>query len=256
MITCKQFDELLIAGTPLPTEARQHLSQCPRCAALFRAQEHWSAAMQPSQPSAGLAKTANVILADLKPVRPLPGPAILMALLLLVVAVATALGIRWRGMEGFTLISQTGRIILYPLLIVGLFSLAYGIVRHMIPGSPVRFNISAVPGVLLLAFIAAVLALFHQHYNIDSFKVGSDCCLYGLLVAAFVTPFALLIARRGIWVDRPATARTLAGFAGAAGLFVLTVYCPVFDWRHVLPWHIGSVTLVILAGWLISKRLN
>lgn len=84
---------------------------------------------------------------------------------------------------------------------------------------------------------------------------GTACMQYGLIWGLVTAGALVLWLRRGA-PAQPGRAGLLTGVAaGSAGVFAVSLYCPLDGIIHIGIWHGLTVVLAGLAGWLAIPRL-
>lgn len=140
--------------------------------------------------------------------------------------------------------------ILQAVLGLGLIHLA---LREAVPGQALRAS-----HVVLAAFVAfamqasvAVISSRLSHFEYDPVQMfwkGSVCARTEAMLGIPALLLTIWLVFRAYPV-RPAIAGLLGGLG--AGLFadgVQHLHCPMGDFRHVIVWHVGGMTLLALLG--------
>jgi hypothetical protein len=252
-MSCKEIDAYL-AGDPnreLPLNLRDHVQQCSSCQALLKSLRTVPPVTESMVPKPGF--TAG-ILADLQPVRPLPGTAYLVLTCLVAALLVLSAGISMWGTRGWAAQTPAIRLFLFGAILAGVAGSAYGLALQMIPGSRRRIPIS-LPVVGALAIFAGTVLLTSQPSSGEDL-IDWICFRRGLLVAAVALPFLFMVIRKGALFDRFQTAVTLVAALSWISLLVLTMYCPLRTVHHVFLSHMGSTAVVMMAGIVIGKILR
>ena len=186
-----------------------------------------------------LARVNAAMGASLEPVRPLPHP---LALTALVAAICLAVGavggllLKPHGIEAMTWRQIA---VVFPVVVALAWLAARASVREIIPGSLRRMG----PGAILLACCAALAAAFaavFSDYHVERFvPQGLTCLKAGLGVAAPAALLMWLALRRGYAVNPAAAAAAVGTAAGLAGVGMLELHCVNFEVLHVLVWHVA-----------------
>ncbi len=251
-MNCRELDAFLEArgSQPLSETAERHLSTCAACRRLVAV---WESAR--SEPSFAPAESALPvgILEDLAPVRPLPRASLLMLSAIAAAALVCAVGIAFWGLAGWEAQTTVERVILFAAVAGALLASAYRLSMEMIPGSKPGFDWRWIEAGAFAAFLLTVLIAFHHLYSFDMRAIHGECFGRGLLTAAAVLPLLWLAIRRGAFLDQKKAAIAIAILISSAALLVLTVYCPILNWAHVLVAHVGAVAAVVVAGAIIGE---
>ncbi len=249
-----QHLDLSVPAAALSPEAQLHLSQCIVCQALFNAQPATTAPQSgPTQLSSGVLTS---VLADLKPVKPIPAPWQLAMAFTAVLAAVLALVTWLTGAAGFFALSATARMSMLSIIGVGALLLSFSLAQRMIPGSLQRVPVLQVALALAVAFIFVVSLMFHDVTDWKTLATQQVCLWLGLAAAAVTATLGSLVVRRGAWINRFATVVSIGALSGVSALLVLTVHCPILKATHILVWHGGAAAVAILAAWLAGRRLE
>jgi Negative regulator of sigma F len=238
-------------GAALSPEERLHLSECQVCQALYLAQPKPQAV--PTQLSSGV---LDAVLADLKPVKPIPGPGWLALVFTAILMAVLGLAIWRSGAAGFSALSPMARMLMLSIIGVGALLLSYSLAQRMIPGSLQRVPVLQVTLALAAAFVFVVALMFHDVTDWKTLAMQRTCLWFGIGAALITATFGTLVARRGAWINRAATVVSIGALSGVSALLVLTVHCPILKASHILVWHGGAAAVVILAAWLVGRRLD
>jgi hypothetical protein len=251
-MTCRDVNAFLdrAATSDLPPEILAHARTCAGCRRLL-------SVLQRTQPGAGGMASAEgripgEILADLKPVRPLPSGWMLLALWVGAAAVAGAVGIALWGLEGWQLQNGLERVPVFGALLIAIGVSAYGLAIQMAPGTQRRFSFFCAEITAFGVFAGTVAVAFHQRYSFALGPVNRGCFTRGLEISAITLVLVLPRMRRGVWLDRAGSALNIGAFVSSVCLLVLTLYCPVLNARHVFVAHLGAVAVVMLGSLLVS----
>lgn len=250
-MNCEELDAFLEqrGSKALSETAERHLSTCPACRRLVAV---WEAARP--EPSFAPAEFLPInVLENLAPVRPLPRTPLLMLAAIAAAALVCAVGIALWGLAGWEAQTIVERVILFGAVAAALFASAYRLSMEMIPGSKRGFDWRWIEAGAFAAFIVTVSIAFHHLYPFDMRAIHGECFGRGILTAAAVLPLVWIAIRRGAFLDRKNAAIAIAILISSAALLVLTVYCPILNWTHVLVAHVGSVAAVAAAGAIIGK---
>lgn len=217
------------------------------------------AARTPSDPDPRILRSITESFGpSFEPVRPLPSPWMMTAVLLIACAVVALAGAALKGFLGFEHMDLPMRIAVFPALGILALLAAGTLVLQMIPGSRRRISSG-----MLLAFaslgLAGAFALVFRDYQTDHFvSAGIPCLLTGLLFAIPAALLSWLVLRRGFAVNLVSAGCAAGTLAGLAGAGMLALHCPNFEAAHVLVWHTAVVPLSgalgAAAGWLLRLR--
>jgi hypothetical protein len=210
----------------------------------------------PAVSSALLASIAGSIKPSMLPVRPVLPAWLLTAGLIMVAAAVALAGAARAGLYGIERLTALERIVIFPVLVLLLWTSAAEFVASMVPGSRRRMH----PGVLLaiscLALLGVFAAVFRDYHTTHFVSAGIACLVTGLIHAIPVALLSWLLLRRGFAVN-PVAAGAVAGtLAGLAGVVMLELHCPNFQVLHVLVWHTAVVPVAGAAGALLAWALQ
>ncbi len=247
-MTCRDVDGMLISKRPraaIPPEMSAHIAGCDRCRRLIQALEH---APEAAPPPDRIGRIQSAILADLKPVKPLPSAGVLWVAFLLAVAVVAAIGTSVLGTAGWHALSTPQRVAIFATLAASAALLALSSGRQIVPGSMLRMG----PPVLVIAVLAVVTGIcaiaFRPHAEPTFVATGLVCLRIGLECAVAAAVLVWLVLRRGAILTPMLTGATAGALAGLSGLTVLEMFCPNLNRNHILAWHLGAVLASVLGG--------
>jgi hypothetical protein len=250
-MTCQDVNAFLDRGatSDLPPEVLAHAGTCDGCRRLLGIlQKQESGASEVK----GGVRIPEEILADLKPVRPMAAGWMLLAVWLGAAAVAGAIGVALWGLQGWLAQNPLERLLVFGSIVAAIGGSAYGLSVQMAPGTPRRFSFFGVEIAAFAVFAATVLVAFHHLYSFPLAPVSSSCFVRGLVISGITLLLVLPRMRRGVWLDRGATAINIGALISSVCLLVLTLYCPVLNARHVFVAHVGAVAVVMIASILVS----
>ena len=243
--------DFLAPGAMLSPEEQLHLSQCPVCQALYDAQPpHSSDSAQLSN------RVLTSVLADLKPVTPIPAPWLLATAFTTVLVAVLTLAVWLTGSAGFFALSAMAKMLMLSIIGVGGLLLSFSLAQRMIPGSLQRVPVLQVALALAVAFLFVVVLMFHDVTDWKTLAMQRTCLWLGIAAAAVTATLGSLVVRRGAWINRFATVVSIGALSGVSALLVLTVHCPILKATHILVWHGGAAAVSILAAWLVGRRLE
>ncbi len=250
-----QHLDLAVPAATLSPEAQLHLSQCLVCQALYNAQPAATPPHQ-SEPARLSNRVLTSVLADLKPVKPIPAPWLLATAFTAVLAAVVAVAVWFAGPAGFIALSATAKMLMLSILGVGALLFSFSLAQRMIPGSLQRVAVFRVALALAVAFILVVALMFHDVTDWKTLAMQRTSLWRGLAAAAVTATLGSLLVRRGAWISRFATVVSIGALSGVSALLVLTVHCPILKATHILVWHCGAAVVAILAAWLVGRRLE
>ncbi len=250
----RHLDFVATAASLSPDEQR-HLAQCPVCQALYNAQP--AATLVPESNTTRLSnRVLTSVLADLKPVKPIPPPWVLATAFAAVLIAVLALAVWLTGSAGFFALSAMAKMLTLSIIGVGALLLSFSLAQRMIPGSLQRVPVLQVALALAVAFIFVVALMFHDVTDWKTLAMQRTCLWLGLAAAIVTATLGSLVVRRGARINRFATVVSIGALSGVSALLVLTVHCPILKATHILVWHGGAVAVAILAAWLVGRRLE
>ena len=250
-MTCRDLDFLRLRDD-LPPAAQEHLSECPECRTL-----HAAVQMQSFAPPKELnAQVAALILAGLKPVKPLPNRAVLTFEVLLFSGLAVAAGAWYWGTAGWAELSRGQAAVMFALLGTGVLLVCDQMTRLMVPGAKMPVQPWMAVGLPLTTLLMAVLYLFPYESDPEFFATGLHCWLAGLICAGATAPFVLFSIRRSAGVTRVWHGAATGLVCGFAGLAMVEIACPLLERTHIIAWHMGAVLTAALTGVIASECWN
>lgn len=247
-LKCRDLDLLFApaATTPLPADVEEHLAGCERCRRLFTARSEEAAAM----PEDLTKHLRDQILADLKPVQPLPANRTLDLLFLGIASVGLLIGLLTLMPMGWQAMVLWQRALVIGSLCVGLASMSYLMTRLMVPGSKMAiapsFLLLAVPVLMLLSSLAAF------PFSPGTFESGAaiQCGLTTLVYSVPALVLSGFLLRRGASLDPRWSGAVMGLFAGSVGAVVLQLHCPVLEFSHTMAGHMLPALGLGVMGWL------
>jgi hypothetical protein len=251
-VTCSEAIWLLIArrGGELPPGVTGHLARCEFCQQLVRAYED---GREKAPAPAVLDRIKSVVLANLRPVTPLPSSRTLLgALFLLSLAVLDA-GTLWLGTRGWQALALAKKVSVFAPLLAGAYLLGLAVVRQMVPGDapttrPVAWSAAAYA--LLVTVVAAVFGRQREPLFVPN---GLSCFGPGVIYAASAALFVWLVIRRGAMLSGPLMGAMTGGLAGFIALAGIEIRCPNPNGNHILVWHLPLVLAGALGGVAVGE---
>jgi hypothetical protein len=248
-MNCGAIKELLSRGEPLTQRAQQHIASCRPCRTMLQA----LTVPQPAPEATHINRMQDLIIASLKPVRPLPSDRALTSLLLTIFVIFSLVGAIPVGYNGFHVLGAYQRLAYYGLILLCAAWFSIATVQQIIPGSKHRTNAIAtilVP-TLLLALLVSVL--FHN-FNFNRFvSLGMPCFRLGVVCAAISAALLYLLLRKGFFGSPIFAGATVGLFAGLVGIAVLALHCPIENSAHILVWHLGAMVLAGTGGAVVAE---
>jgi hypothetical protein len=218
-----------------PEEVDRILAQAAHCAA------------PPDISRRVIERVENVLLSDLRPVRPLAPPwASGTAFLILFAAVAAAAAAAL-GLHGVAVLGGEQRALIFPSLLLAALLAAAACVRQMRPAAGASLETMALV-VSALGFPALFWLLFRGYDTGNLVSEGVPCLIAGMSVAIPTGILAALVLRRGFVMDWSRAGLAAGTLAGLAGLAMLELHCPNLKAIHVIVWHVGVVVFSAALG--------
>lgn len=252
MMNCHDIDRLLIAGTDpsaWPEEARKHVENCPRCQELLGLDLGEASSQAESVHFGGApAAVAELVLSDLEPVKPLASNAVLITVITAAVAVAIAALLAVLGTNGFVLMSDFQRITFGIVLVAMLLVTAIGYEKRLVPGTLLKIAAGEAVAILAVIFGGLILWQYQRTYSFPLAAANLRCYETGVVGAAFTFLVGWWCGRRGFLKGNRAAILALCLLSAAAALLMLTIYCPLQNWRHVFIGHFGAFLTVVTVG--------
>ncbi len=253
-MTCREMDDLLIAGGDLPAAAREHLAGCEQCRALAGAMGDEAAyTLEPGL----VERTSARIPLDFAAVKPL-APAQFYAALFLFVSLAIGGLIGWKkGLYGLPRLNGGQAAVIFGILGILFVLAAFALARDMRPGAR-----SLAGGTIFLLGLgsieAAFLGLFSDYHMGPFLHQGLGCFGLGMSCSMLTALAGWAALRRGYIVAPVSTGAVLGALAGLSGLTALELHCPVLLVPHLAIWHTAvfaaSTGLGAAGGWFFRNR--
>ncbi len=201
----------------------------------------------------------NIVLQDLRPVRPVL-PTIVFALAFgLAFAALALLSILVLRSYGWHVLMPAQKVIVFASLSAAAALLAITLSREMIPGTKVLFHPGLVIVSLFVCLTLIVASVFQIRAEKNFLHDGAICLQIGV---PFAIPAALIfgwILRKGTVLSRRWTAAVTGMLAGLVSTSALEIHCPILNMWHILLFHFGIPLLGVGAGFLFalaSERLH
>ena len=253
-MNCKDVARALSEGSPLTSQAQDHVRSCNRCQELVSATNIPVVVDTPSQET--LRQIAEGMSTNLRPVRPVAPARYFFAAMVGVFVSIVALGVYHMGAFAITVMTplQTGVILTMLAVCTGL--LAHSLVQQMVPGTRHRISPRLLPAGITISLMIAMTVLFQFQHERNFWGNAWACIRAG-------TPFGVLAAvplwlmlRRGAILSPALTGAATGLFAGLVGTSVLEIHCPNLDASHILVSHVGVAILCALAGLVIGLAIE
>ena len=248
-MTCRDMDAVIDAhagGAGLPPEAAGHVAGCDRCRRLLGALD--AARDLPVPPPEQMRRIQASLAADLRPVKPLPSTAAVLAALTISFLIVSTAGVLQLHAYGWHVLGFAQKVVVFACLSLGASVLALSAVGQMRPGSKFAISPGWLPLGALLLLAAAMAAVFEARPETAFAAHGVRCLRAGLIYTA---PGALLSwfwLRRGAALDARLMGATAGAFAALMGITVLEIHCPNLNVNHILVWHLGVLVVAALLG--------
>jgi hypothetical protein len=256
-VTCRDMDDAISSWSGdslLDLEHSKHLTHCGRCRALTVLLDNADVGFHLSERL--LRRVQAGILEDLKPVRPLPPPRILLLASAIVFLSVVAVGALLLGTTGWHVLNMLQRTAVFVTLAASAVLLANSMVRQMVPGSKHAFAPATLPIAILIALTLLIVATFRSQRE-SAFILGGLACMKNGVLFSVPAAFLLwLILRRGALLLPKLIGAAAGGLAGLSGLSVLEVNCPNLNVFHILVWHGGVVVFGSLGGALVGAAVE
>jgi len=255
-VTCRDMDDVIgswSGDSVLEPEHAKHLTHCGRCRALTILLDNTDVGFHLSE---RLLRRVQAGMDDLKPIRPLPPPRILLlasAIVFLSVVVAGALLL---GTTGWHVLNMLQRAAVFVTLAASAVLLANSMVRQMVPGSKHAFAPATLPIAILITLVLVIVATFRSQRELAFIPGGLACMKNGLSFSIPAAFLLWLILRRGAVLLPKLIGAAAGGLAGLSGLSVLEVNCPNLNVFHILVWHGGLVVIGSLGGALVGAAVE
>jgi hypothetical protein len=243
-----EIDEAVTAQ--LSPQAQEHLNDCKRCQELVRALSAQIAAESPSP--ATLRQIEQRIVADLRPVQPLPPARYLFAAFASIFILVVAFGVYRIGAFALAMMSPLQAAVMLGALAVSAGLLAYSLVHQMVPGSRQRIPPGLLPIGIIISLMVVMAVLFQFKHERNFWANGWSCIRAGTPIGFLAAVPFWLVLHRGTVLSPRLTGAATGLFAGLAGTTVLEIHCPNLDAWHILVSHLGVAVLGALAGLLIG----
>jgi hypothetical protein len=203
--------------------------------------------------AATIQKIAAQFAASAKPLRPLPSNLPLWAIGFSIFAVLALVVAKLVGLKAVAVLSGSQMVIYYGVLLLFAALFSRALIERIIPGSKrvVPSTVLAIAALVILGLLAAVLFADRDTQNFVSH--GMPCLGLGIVSALVAGFLGWRLLQRGYLVSPRETICLYGFFAGLVGVAVLALHCPILNSLHVLVWHLGTMLLSGLAGFLLGS---
>ena len=252
-MNCDQVCRLLIAGKPLPDEAREHLASCQICSCV--------AAYEPGDVKDPLidARVEQQIIATItKNLRPVQVVLPLWCYVFLIMgatACVAAIGIKILGIAGWVADTSFQKTYFVICLTAAVVISASTLVRLVFPGALLLLSL---PVVILLAIVPSAVGVltYPLTYYSGFIRAVAACLFIGLGHAAVAAAFVLFILRRAVFAAQAHATAMTALVGGLTGLMVLFVFCPHRDLGHIGLAHATVPVVAAALGGCLGRALR
>ncbi len=201
-------------------------------------------------PDTSRAKVA--ILADLKPVKPLPPAWIFLTGFAVIFTLLCGFSVYRLPPWGWQALSTAQKLSLFGTLAVSASLLGHSLVREMAPGSKKWLPPAWGPVLAFGLLIPVVIMSLPFESDEDFISNGLVCLRLGSGWVVLAGALFWLLLRRGAWLSPLAEGTAAGTLAGLVGVTVLQLHCPILDRAHVVTWHLGAAALGAAAGFLLA----
>ena len=102
-------------------------------------------------------------------------------------------------------------------------------------------------------FAVLIVWQYRRTYDIPFGAANLQCYEIGVVGAALTFLVGWWSGRRGFWTGNRQAVEALCLLSAAAALLMLTIHCPLQNWRHVFIGHFGAFLTAVAVG--IAARL-
>jgi hypothetical protein len=258
-MNCRDIDGMLVETSmapPFSTEVEDHVRGCARCRELVRALGRSAPADKPLP--APLRQIESGILADLRPVHPLPPERYIFAALAASFVCVVAVGVHRLGAFALAVMSPLQAGVIWGTLAMCAGLLAYSLVQQMVPGSRHRIPPRLLPIGIPIALALAIAVVFPFQEEQNLWARNWACVRTGTALAAIAAVPFWLVLRRGANLSPAMTGAASGLLAGLVGTSALEIHCPNLDAWHILLSHLGvavlSAAVGLFAGMVVGAR--
>jgi len=256
-MTCKDVSQSLIDGTmafPLQSEVGDHLRVCAHCRELLAVLTLPIPEASPSP--ASIRRIESRIVADLRPVRPMPSKSQTFAAFVVVFIVTVALGVFRLGAFAIAVMSPIQTAMSAGALAISSGLLASSLVNQMVPGSSYRISPRLLPLCVMLSLLTVFAVLFHFQDEQNPWAGYWACIRVGAAIGALAAVPLWFVLHRGTILSPAMTGAATGLFAGLVGATVLEIHCPNLNAWHILMGHLGVPAFGALMGLLAGAAAH
>jgi hypothetical protein len=252
---CRDVEEALVVSSARGTDilvpsVRAHIEECKSCQEFARIVEFPSG--DPQMDSSQIERLQEMIVEDLRPVRPLLPSWVFVAAFALIFVGLSYLGASYLGAYGWFVLMPGQKIAVFATLAASAALLAFSLVRQMVPGQQSLLRPGLLPVALFVLLCVVVASVFQVRIDHHFLRAGEACLKAGVPYAIPAALVFWLILRRGAILS-PRVVGAIAGMlAGLVSTTVLEVHCPNLNVWHILVWHVGIALLGAIAGLLVA----
>jgi hypothetical protein len=203
-----------------------------------------------------LKRIEAMVVADLRPVRPLPPARFFLFAFAIVFLSMIAFGVTPFGMNGWGVLTTTQRIVVFGALVGGAALLGVSMIGQMVPGSRYGFAPAAPPVLILTTLLTIFGTIFRPRPERAFIDNGLTCMKSGLVYSIPAVLFFWLLVRFGALLYPKLIGAAAGGMAGLVGLSVLEINCSNLNVFHIVVWHWGVALTSIGAGILIGAAVE
>ena len=247
-MNCARILESLANGEELSAEAKLHVASCKGCAELLASFDRSREAVSQER----LRAIESSIHERMRPVKPLPSNAALIAMFLATVALTCAIAGGLIGIHGFRNMTAVERWLYLGAAGISALLLSFAMAREMIPASGIRFTGAGVVILSLALPVFSTIALFPATHTEPFVTLGVHCFQAGFVAALLSAILLWILIRRGFFTSPLDAGMTGGALAGCAGFIVLAFHCANFDALHILAWHLGPMVTAIGIGCIVG----
>lgn len=208
--------------------------------------------MTPDESPAVQERITRQILANLRPVSPLPRTGILVAILLLIAAGIVAAGAWRQGTAGVRAESGSQSLVVLSLLAVALVAGAMLTAGWMVPAARYSASPAAALTAIVLSLLISIGLLFRHESAPNFLDRGIICSSIGMAYSSSAALLSVLILRRAAWLSPVALGTATGMYAGLTAMTVQEIYCPILSIEHIAAFHLGTVLSSALIGTILG----
>jgi hypothetical protein len=249
-MNCHDIDNAISGQSPLPPQAKEHLTNCSRCLQLVSALNLPVHADPPSPET--LRQIAEGIATNLRPVRPVASARYLFGIFIVIFVSLVVLGVYLIGAFALAVMTPLQAAAILSALAISTGLLAYSLVNQMVPGTRHRISPRVLPFVITISLMIAIAVLFRFSHERNFWLNSWACVRAGIPIGVLAAVPFWLVLRRGAVLSPRITGAAAGLLAGLAGTTALEIHCPNLDAWHILLSHLGVAILCALAGLVVG----